>query len=137
MHHRGTRMTAGSGEGRRSGGGGERGKTGVHRISHISEPRDVAEIPNHSHLESTLFLVHPVARPPRPVALRSAWGGGRGRGDKNRRATSLSDVFSARGKLPKVSKLFYFTGGGGRRGKRRDICHPQSVPLGTDAIDVT
>lgn len=36
------------------------GRDEVHRISHISEPRDVAEIPNHSHLESTLFLVHPV-----------------------------------------------------------------------------
>lgn len=36
------------------------GRDEVHRISHISEPRDVAEIPNHFHLESTLFLVHPV-----------------------------------------------------------------------------
>jgi len=47
----------------------ERERGEIHRISHISEPRDVAEIPNDSHLESTLFLVHPVAL----VVADSSW----------------------------------------------------------------
>jgi len=53
-------MTVGDKRGPASDGG--KGEDEVHRISHISEPRDVVEIPNHSHLEPTLFLVHPAAR---------------------------------------------------------------------------
>lgn len=102
MHHRGTRWRWEGSRGekereRERGDREERDK--VHRISHISEPRDVAEIPNHSRLESTLFLVYPVLFPsPLPNGTATF---------SRPLRRSVPRTWSSRKNVEEMSKLFF------------------------------